>query len=159
MDLPKELAAHFRAIYFGGSWSGSSINFKEQLTDVTWQQATAPVYGLNTIAALVFHINYFVGGGHSVLTGGRLEIKDKFSFDHPPIRSAKDWEELVAQTFEDAEAFAKILEQLPESKLGEDFWEGKYGIFHRNIWGLIEHNHYHLGQIVLLKKILAQQPL
>jgi hypothetical protein len=30
--------------------------------------------------------------------------------------------------------------------------EEKYGSVLRNIMGVIEHTHYHLGQIVLLKK-------
>jgi hypothetical protein len=35
-----------------------------------------------------------------------------------------------------------------------DFDDGKYGTVLRNILGLIEHTHYHLGQIVILKKDL-----
>jgi len=36
-------------------------------------------------------------------------------------------------------------------------WNGKYGNYFRNIVGVIEHIHYHLGQIVLIKKILVSQ--
>jgi len=49
-----------------------------------------------------------------------------------------------------------LIEQLPEAKLGEIFSEEKYGTYYRNIHGIIEHTHYHLGQIVLIKKILLQ---
>ena len=31
----------------------------------------------------------------------------------------------------------------------------KYGTYYRNFHGLIEHAHYHLGQIVLIKKLVA----
>ncbi len=48
------------------------------------------------------------------------------------------------------------IEQLPESKLWETFSDEKYGNYYRNIHGIIEHSHYHLGQIVLIKKILLQ---
>ncbi len=44
------------------------------------------------------------------------------------------------------------IEQLPESKLWETFSDEKYGNYYRNIHGIIEHIHYHLGQIVLIKK-------
>jgi hypothetical protein len=47
---------------------------------------------------------------------------------------------------------------LPESKLAETFSDEKYGNYYRNIHGIIEHTHYHLGQIVLIKKILSQLP-
>jgi len=45
---------------------------------------------------------------------------------------------------------------LPESKLSETFLDEKYGNYYRNIHGIIEHTHYHLAQIVLIKKLLLQ---
>lgn len=58
------------------------------------------------------------------------------------------------KTWTDAENFASLIEQLPESKLDEIFVDEKYGSYYRNFLGIIEHIHYHLGQIVLIKKIL-----
>jgi hypothetical protein len=60
------------------------------------------------------------------------------------------------KTWEEAENFATLIEQLPESRLWETFTDEKYGHYYRNIHGIIEHTHYHLGQIVLIKKLLAQ---
>lgn len=154
MELTKQIAKHFREVHFGGNWTSS--NLKDNLADVSWEQATTQVYSLNTIAALVFHVNYYVSGVLKVLQGGPLEIKDKFSFDLPPIRSREDWEKLLEKTWADAEHFAGLVEQLPESKLWEDFTDSKYGNYYRNFHGIIEHLHYHLGQIVLVKKILSQ---
>jgi hypothetical protein len=45
---------------------------------------------------------------------------------------------------------------MPEGKLNEVFVDEKYGTYQRNIGGMIEHSYYHLGQIVLLKKILIK---
>jgi len=47
--------------------------------------------------------------------------------------------------------FASLVEQLPQSKLSEIFAEEKYGNYYQNIHGIIEHSHYHIGQIVLIK--------
>lgn len=154
MDLTKQIAKHFREVHFGGNWTSS--NLKDNLADVSWEQATTQVYSLNTIAALVFHLNYYVSGVLKVLQGGPLEIRDKFSFDLPPIQSQEDWEKLLDKTWIEAEDFASLVEQLPESKLWEDFTDPKYGNYYRNFHGIIEHAHYHLGQIVLIKKILSQ---
>jgi hypothetical protein len=154
MNLPQQIAKHFRDVHFGGNWT--SVNLKETLADVTWQQATTKVDSLNTIVALVFHINYFVSAVLKVLQGNSLDAHDKYSFDHPPIRSQQDWENLLDKTWKDAENFATLIEQLPESKLGETFEDEKYGTYYRNLQGIIEHCHYHLGQIVLLKKLLSQ---
>ena len=154
MGVIKQITKHTREVYFGGNWTCS--NLKDNLADVTWQQATTEVYSFNTIAALVYHINYFVGAALQVLQGEPLTANDKYSFDHPPIRSQQDWENLLDKTWADAEHFASLVEQLPESRLWEDFSEGKYGNYYRNIHGIIEHAHYHLGQIVLIKKIILQ---
>ncbi|HKR06055.1 MAG TPA: DUF1572 domain-containing protein [Bacteroidia bacterium] len=154
MSLTKQIAKHIREIHFGGNWTCS--NLKDNLADVTWQQATTQVYSFNTIATLVFHANYFVSAILEVLHGEPLNAKDKYSFTHPPIRSEEDWKKLLDKTWADAETFASLVEQLPESKLWEDFSDKKYGNYYRNIHGIIEHTHYHLGQIVLVKKILLQ---
>lgn len=154
MNLTGQIAKHLREVWFGGNWTSS--NLKDNLADVTWQEATTQVYSLNTLAALVYHINYFVSAVLQVLQGEPLNAHDKYSFDLPPIRSQQDWENLLDKTWTDAENFAGLVEQLPESKLWEDFSDNKYGNYYRNIQGIIEHTHYHLGQIVLVKKILLQ---
>ncbi len=152
MKHTSQLAKHFREVYFGGNWTWS--NLKDNLADVTWEQATTKIYSLNTIAVLTFHIGYFVSAALKVLRDEPLDSKDKFSFEHPPIHSQEDWEKLKNKSFEDAKALDILIEQLPESKLWEDFADKKYGNYYRNILGIIEHTHYHLGQIALIKKIL-----
>ena len=154
MNLTAQIAKHFREVHFGGNWTSS--NLKDHLADITWQQATTQVYSFNTIATLVYHMNYYVSAVLKVLQGEPLNARDKYSFDHPPILSQQDWEKLLDKTWTDAENFVSLIEQLPESKLGETFSDEKYGNYYRNIHGVIEHIHYHLGQIVLIKKILLQ---
>jgi uncharacterized damage-inducible protein DinB len=152
MSLPGHIAKHLRDVHFGGNWTVS--NLREHLSDVTWQQAITKVDSFNTIATLTFHINYFIEAALKVLRGKPLDSKDIYSFDHPPINSHEDWQKMLDKTWKDAEDFAALIEQLPESKLWEDFDDKKYGTYYRNFLGIIEHTHYHLGQIVLLKKML-----
>ena len=153
MNATRKMAKHFRDVSFGGNWT--SVDLKKTLADVNWQQATTKVYSFNTIAALVYHINYFVLAATNVLQGKPLDAHDKFSFDLPDIQSQEDWEKLLKKTWEDAETFASLIEQLPETKLDEIFVEEKYGTYYINLQGIIEHTHYHLGQIVLIKKIVS----
>ena len=155
MSLTHEIAKHFRDVHFGGNWT--SVNLRDQLSGLTWQQATQKVYDLNTIAVLVFHMNYYVAAVSRVLEGEALNARDRYSFELPPILSQEDWKNLVDKTWADAERFAGLVEQFPEVRLWEDFSENKYGNYYRNIVGIIEHVHYHLGQIVLIKKILLQK--
>lgn len=154
MNLTKQIAKHFREVHFGGNWTCS--NLKDNLADIRWQQAIKPVHSFNTIATLLYHMNYFVAAVLKVLEGEPLDANDKYSFDHPPISCQEDWQRLLDKALADAEKFAVLVEQLPESKLWENFSEEKYGNYYRNIHGIIEHTHYHLGQIALVKKILLQ---
>jgi hypothetical protein len=154
MNLTKQIAKHFGDFHFGGNWT--SVSLRESLADVTWQQATARVCSFNTIATLVYHMNYYVSAVIKVLQGEQLNASDKYSFEIPAILSSEDWEKLLDKTWADAENFASLVEQLPEIKLGETFADEKYGNYYRNIHGVIEHCHYHLGQIVLIKKMVLR---
>jgi hypothetical protein len=155
MKLTEQIARQFRDVHYGGNWTAS--NLKDNLADITWQQAIVKRYSFNTIAALVYHMNYYVNAVLNVLEGKLLDASDKYSFDLPPLLSSGDWEKLLNKTWADAEKFARLIEQLPEAKLWEDFSGGKYGNCYRNICGVNEHVHYHLGQIVFIKKILIQE--
>lgn len=153
MNLTKQIANHFRQVHFGGNWT--SVNLKATLADVDWEKATSTVESFNSIASLLFHINYYVSEVLKVLKGAPLQAQDKFSFDCPPINSAEDWNALQNKAWSDAEAFASLIEQLPDSILEENFTDEKYGNYYRNFHGIIEHTHYHLGQIVIIKKMLS----
>lgn len=154
METTAHIIRHLRAVYFGGNWT--AVNLKETLTGLTWEQATTRVHSFNTIAALVYHINYYVCAITTVLEGNPLEANDKYSFELPSIRSQQDWENLLEKIWNDAEKLAVLIGQFPENRLNEFFVEEKYGTYFRNFIGVIEHIHYHLGQMVLIKKIILE---
>ena len=154
MNTPKQIAKNLRDLYTGNNWTG--VNLKNTLDGVTWHQATAKVDGLNTIAMLVFHINYYVDAALSVLQGHPLNASDKYSFDLKPITSEDDWQKLVRHIFAQAELMAVEIEKLDENKMFEVFADEKYGNYFRNLMGVVEHAHYHLGQIVIIKKMLNE---
>jgi hypothetical protein len=155
MPAPAQLAKHLREVYFGGNWTW--VNLKTTLDGLSWKHAVAKIDGLNTIAALTYHIHYFVRAILPVLQGGQLTSKDSESFDHPAFHSQEEWDDFVQTIFNEAEQLAGLIERLPESKLDEVFEQEKYGSYFRNILGLIEHTHYHLGQITIVRKMLEQR--
>jgi hypothetical protein len=155
MNLTAQIAKQFRDVHFGGNWT--AVNLEENLSGLSWQQAATRVHSFNTIASLVYHMNYYVNAVSQVLEGKPLHASDKHSFNHPPILTQEDWDYLLDKTWRDAERFAVLIENLPESKLWDVFSENKYGTYYRNIQGVIEHIHYHLGQIVLIRKLILQE--
>jgi hypothetical protein len=152
MKLAKQIAKHFREVHFGGNWTAS--NLKTILSDVTYAQAVTQVKDANTILTLTYHIHYYVAEVLKVFQGEALQAKDAYSFDHPEITSQAEWEAFVAKVFKDAKEFASHLENLPDDCFDQMFTDEKYGSYYRNMHGIIEHTHYHLGQIALLKKLV-----
>ncbi len=74
----------------------------------------------------------------------------------PPINSSSEWNKLVEEFLSNAEEFVMYVENIPESKFDEPFFDEKYGSYQRNIEGMIEHSYYHLGQISLIKKMILE---
>lgn len=148
------IANRVREVLLNGHWVANT-NYKEQLSGISWQQATQKVGELNTIAALTYHINYYLAGLNEVLKGGGLTISDKYSFNCPVIDSQASWVQLRNELFSNAATFALYVEQLPDEKLDSAFVDEKYGSWWRNIEGLIEHCYYHLGQVALIKKLVT----
>lgn len=153
-----QTANRFREIRLNGTWVANT-NYKHQLSDLNWQIAVTKVNSFNTIAILAQHIHYYIDGIINVFKGGTLDIKDKYSFDFPPIESKGQWERFLDRFWSDSEAFANLIEQMPESKLNEVFVDEKYGTVQRNTDAMIEHAYYHLGQIVLLRKLISEGKL
>ena len=153
MNACQQLAKNFRDVFFGGNWT--AVNLKSIISDINRDQAVQKVKDLNTIAELVFHIHYYINPVLKVLKGGRLEASDKYSFLLEPLPTEAAWQAKLQTIFEDVEKFAKHLETMDESQLYADFSEYQYGNTYRNILGIIEHTHYHLGQIVLIKKLIS----
>lgn len=152
MSPGAQFAKHLREVHTGGNWT--AVNLKDTLAGISCEEASQKLESFNSIAALVYHINYYVSTILHVLQGEPLDAHDKYSFDVPPIKSELDWDTLKEKSFADAEELAVLVEQLPAERFSEIFFAEKYGTYHRNLLGLIEHTHYHLGQIVILIKLI-----
>lgn len=155
MNKSHQLTSRFNEVILNGTFIANT-NFRHQLAGTDWQLATTPVGSLNSIAQLAQHIHYYINGINQVFSGGSLDIKDKFSFDFPVLTSQQQWDEFLNRFWSDAEVFSGFVEQLTDEKLNEFFTDEKYGTYERNIDAMIEHCYYHLGQIVIIKKMLHQ---
>lgn len=152
----KTIASRLHEVFLNGRWIANT-NYADQLKELDWQIAIQKTGKLNTIAALTYHINYYLDGLLNAFDTGQLTISDKYSFDLPGIESAEDWQALVTSLLNNAEKFATAVEQMDDSLFDQPFIDEKYGTYLRNIEGVLEHSYYHLGQIVLLKKMITEK--
>ncbi len=158
METAEQLASRFREVTLNGTWIANT-NFKMALSDVTFKQATTKISNLNTIGVLTFHIHYYIAGLIEAFETGQLSIKDSFSFDMKSPFQQEDWQELKVGFFNDAERLAVLIADLPENILNETFIDIRYGTYRRNIEAMIEHSYYHLGQVIMLKKLIGSNIL
>ena len=154
--MNNDLANRLKEVLLNGKWIANT-NFKDQITNITWEQAVEKVENLNTIAMLTFHINYYLKGLLNVFEGGNLEIKDKYSFDMPEIKSESNWNSLVNDFVSNAEKFINHVEKMDDNLLIQPFVKEEYGSYLRNIEAQIEHCYYHLGQVSLINKMIKQR--
>ena len=155
-SISQQLANRFREVLLNGTWIANT-NFRLELDNLNYEIATTKIDSLNTIAILAQHIHYYINGITNVFNGGKLEIRDIYSFDFKPIESQSQWEEFLVEFWKEAEEFASSVEKMSDEKLKEPFVDEKYGLYLRNIDGMIEHSYYHLGQISLINKLFKNK--
>jgi hypothetical protein len=153
MHTSSQLSKHLSEVFTGGNWT--TVNVKQVLYSVSWQQAITQIQSFNSIGALTFHIHYYVQAQLQVFNGNPLSAHDKYSYDIPPLTNELDWQMLITQVLTDAKKLCSLIEQFPNNGWDAPFTDEKYGTYYRNVLGLIEHTHYHLGQIVILKKMMS----
>lgn len=146
------LANRLREVFLDGKWIANT-NIKQEISSISWHEAIQIISNMNSTAALTYHLNYYLKGLLIAFESGELTISDQFSFDLPDIKCEEDWEKLKEEFLLQAELFADKIEAMDDAFLEDDFIDKKYGTNLRNIEGVIEHSYYHLGQMVLIKKL------
>lgn len=155
--LGRQLATHLREVHLGGNWC--EVNFKQQLQDLSVAEINDKSYSTNSILTLCYHTHYYVKVLGKVLSGEPLNSRDEESFVHPEISTEQEVQGLSKMIIDTAESTAKLLEKMDANQLSSFFGSEKYGSIFRNAFGIIEHLNYHLGQIVLIKKLLRKQTI
>lgn len=147
------IAKRLKEVFLDGKWIANT-NYQEQITNVSWNEANVKIHDLNSIALLTFHMNYYLEGLIKVFDGGPLEISDRYSFEMKVITTEKEWNYLKDRFLKNAATFCNKVAALEDTIFEQSFVDEKYGTYLRNIEAVIEHSYYHLGQIVLIKKMI-----
>ena len=130
-----------------GAWHGPSI--KEVIENVTPAQSLKGLPHTHTIIELVWHMTSWKTYVTKRLTGDfDFQLTDQMNFP-----DSKDWHECVKQLEESQGQLLAALEKFPSEKLSEMVPKFKDPYtFYSLIHGIIHHDLYHIGQIMLIKK-------
>ena len=155
VSLAKQLAEQFREVYIDGTWV--STNYMTHIQDVSYKEAFSKIGNHNSIALLTYHIHYYLSGVLDAMKTGKLTIRDKYSFNMPEDMAQEDWEDLKSNFFNASREMYEIISKMNDEEIMGPFIDGKYGNNYKNFHSLIEHGFYHLGQLVLIKKLIRDQ--
>jgi uncharacterized damage-inducible protein DinB len=143
---------HLRRSFEGDAWHGPSM--LEILQGVTAEQAAArPIANAHSIWELVLHVAAWEGVVVRRLQGEAVELTG--AKDFPPVwdTSAAAWKRTIESLHHSHEALRTSVASLPESRL-TDIVPGKEYTVDFMLQGVVQHDLYHAGQLVLLKKRL-----
>jgi uncharacterized damage-inducible protein DinB len=155
----QRIADDIRRMFAGHAWHGPSV--KEAVADVTAGMAIAPsLPGAHTIFELTHHLAAWVGETTRRLRGGAPG--EPADGDFPPKETTVDdatWSALLARLEARHEELIAAVLAFDASRLdtvvGDADPEGTGTTYRTMLHGLISHDAYHAGQIVLLRKALG----
>ncbi len=149
MRETERIADLLKAFYEGDCWIG--LNFKQALQGVDFVKAARMKEPFNnSIWQLVNHLIYWRKTVIIRLQGvlGNPPMND---FYQPKDLSQKEWEETLQHFEEVNEALIKAIELFHDDRLDQPS-PMKGQTFHDLLIGCMQHDAYHLGQVVMLKK-------
>jgi hypothetical protein len=152
MQLTEAIAQHVLEVHEGNNWTEVAI--VPTLQDVTWREATTLTPASpNTIASLLHHLTFWNRVMARRAQGLGTAVGPANGFDVPTIQNEADWEALQADNRQSAQELAAAIRSFDEAKLPAAILP-TYGSAYKNLQGAVEHLHYHLGQLVLLKNLV-----
>jgi len=154
MQLTEAIAQHVLDVHEGNNWTEVAIG--PTLQDVTWREATTLTPASpNTIASLLHHLTFWNRVMARRAQGVATEVGPANGFDAPVLRDEADWQALQADNRQSAQELAAAIRSFDEARLPAPIMP-TYGSAYKNLQGTVEHLHYHLGQLVLLKNLVRR---
>ena len=154
MKLTSLIAGHIRDVYEGDNWT--AVTIAETIGDLTFEEAIAVTpASANSIAAILYHVKFYNDVVKQRLGGINPYINDANGFDMAELKNQDDWKKLKEDARQSFINLATATENFPEERLNETSPTGTSSYYY-NLHGIAEHAHYHLGQMVLLKKLIRK---
>lgn len=150
MKETARIAELFEKIYNGDSWIGESLmNTLENIPAESVAKRIAPRW--NTAWEIVNHI---ISWRENVLQRVQGTVTHEPDDNYiTPVKdtSEKAWQKTLQALKNSQEKWIAFLQKMDEEDL-EKIYANKYSSYYNNIHGIIQHDAYHLGQIILLVK-------
>lgn len=153
MSPTERIAKALLDIFYGENWT--DVTIQQTLRDISFEMAQEKVpFTKNTISKILFHLKY----SNEIVSQRADKIPAEYKneeegFEAPFLESDEQWQNLITETYKSAEILNAKIKNFDEAKLNDPIIPG-FSSAYRNFQGIVEHAHYHLGQMMMIKKFL-----
>ena len=152
MKIADQIAQHVIDVHEGNNWT--EVSLAATLQDVTLAEATTHTAASpNTIAGLLHHLTFWNRVMVRRSQGVATAIDAANGFAGPTPQTDADWAALQADNLVSAHELAAAIRKVSDTQLEEPIMPS-YSSAYKNLQGSVEHIHYHLGQLVILKNLV-----
>lgn len=155
MTETERIVDQLKRAFVGDAWHGPAV--MEILEGVTAEQAAAhPIDDAHSIWELALHIEAWTRAGLRRLQGDRAQLSDAENF--PSVTGADEvaWKQVQQSIKQAHDELGSAILQLADSRLDQPIIEGMSSVY-VTLHGVIQHNLYHAGQMVILKKVFSER--
>jgi uncharacterized damage-inducible protein DinB len=140
----------FDKTYNGPAWHGPAV--KEVINEVTFYEALKSTDRSHNIVEIVFHMIAWRNFLINKLKGEQAyDVTEEENFQKFDSLSEQEWADLKDRLENSQNELQNLLSNVDDSILNQKVGNEKY-TYYVLMHGVIQHDVYHLGQIVLLKK-------
>lgn len=157
MSEVKHLKKLFADLYDGVPWT--EVKLTTIITDITSEQAAKKIIPeANSIWQLVQHCLGWRDNVLRKLQGEEFKSPEDNYLSEPTDTSADAWNQLLAALAQNNLAWQHFLQSLPDESLDNGYAPAQHAFTqYAVIHGILHHDNYHIGQVLMLKKLVMQQ--
>jgi len=152
MSESKRISNLYQSIYDGNPWL--EVTLAGTLKNVTAAQAYKKINpNLNTIWEIVNHLIQWRRNILERMSGEVIKTPDHNYFVPVLDPSEAAWEQSLQTLAKSQESWNAFFEDFDDDHLAKIYVNNGHS-YYEHLHGIIQHDVYHLGQIVILKKLL-----
>lgn len=153
MNESQRIQTLFKDLYHGHPWL--DVTLQDTLSRITWEEAfQRPVQDGNTIWEIVNHIIAWRKNVLKRVQGEVLVTPSNNYFEEIKNPSKEAWENTLEALEYTQKEWLYFLNTFHQADFEKEYTVNKLS-YYQNIHGIIQHDAYHLGQIVLLIKFVT----
>ena len=152
MSESKRISNLYQSIYNGNPWL--EVTLADTLAEITASQAYKKINpNLNTIWEIVNHLIQWRRTILSRVQGEVVNAPDHNYFVPVLDSSEAAWEQSLQSLAKSQELWNAFFESFDDADFAKIYANNGH-TYYEHLHGIIQHDVYHLGQIVILKKLL-----